>query len=356
MEIQLNPGVNLFVGENGQGKTNLLEAVFIFKFGRSFRTHRDAELIRFEEPFCRSESACGFDDGHSEDFAISIERNGHKKISAANEELATLSELVGRFPVVLFGPQDLRIVSGLPAERRRFVDIVGSMTDALYMRLLKDYRRILTQRNAALKRRVSHTELEAWNCELVDKGIDLILRRQAVTEKLEIYLAQHTQKLDVPFEFHLQYHSAILNESGLAAGNGASIGRDVMRTVFEARLVSLEAEEMRRGTTLAGPHRDDMIVRLAGRDVKKFGSQGQRRLLAILLKLSEMTFVEAENREQCVLLLDDVFSEFDSSITGRLQGLLQSGRQVLVTSPVSLDWASSGDVRVFSVKNGDVAL
>jgi DNA replication and repair protein RecF len=354
MEIQLNPGVNLFVGKNGQGKTNLLEAVFLFKFGRSFRTHRDAELIRFGEPFCRIEAACGFDDGHSEDFAISIERSGRKKISVTGEELATMSELVGRYPVVLFGPHDLRIVSGMPADRRRFVDIVGSMTDILYMRLLKDYRRILTQRNATLKRRVSRAELEAWNSELVDKGIDLILRRKAVTEKLEVFLARHTQKLNVPFEFHLQYHSTILRESETVAGNGASAGREKMKTVFEAKLVSLEAEELRRGTTMAGPHLDDMVVRLAGKDVKKFGSQGQRRLLAILLKLSEMTFVEEENRESCVLLLDDVFSEFDSSITGRLQGLLQSGRQVLVTSPVSLDWASSGDVCVFSVNKGAV--
>jgi DNA replication and repair protein RecF len=299
---------------------------------------------------------CGFDDGHLEDFAISIERSGQKKISVSEKELATLSELVGRYPVVLFGPHDLRIVSGLPAERRRFVDIVGSMTDALYMRLLKDYRRILTQRNAVLKRRVSHRELDVWTSELVDKGIDVILKRKEITGKLEIFLLEHIRKLDVPFEFHLEYHSAILNESAAVAGNGASTGRDEMRTVFETKLFSLEAEEKRRGTTLAGPHRDDMIVRLAGRDVKKFGSQGQRRLLAILLKLSEMTFVEAENRERCVLLLDDVFSEFDSSITGRLQGLLQSGRQVLVTSPVSLDWAAPGDVWGFAVKNGGVTM
>ena len=194
-EIRLNPGVNLFVGKNGQGKTNLLEAVFLFKFGRSFRTHRDAELIRFEEPFCRSEASCGFDDGHSEDIAISIERSGRKKISVTGTEMVKQTDLVGRYPVVLFGPHDLRIVSGLPADRRRFVDIVGSMTDTRYIRLLKDYRRILNQRNAALKGRVSRGELDAWNSELVDKGIDLILRRKTVTETLEFFLLQHFNQI-----------------------------------------------------------------------------------------------------------------------------------------------------------------
>ncbi len=355
-EIELAPGVNLFVGRNGQGKTNLLEAVCLFKFGRSFRTHHDSEMIRFEDPFCRIEAACVFADGHAEDFSISIERGGQKKVVVSGEELLKLSALVGRYPVVLFGPHDLRLVSGQPADRRRFVDIVGSMTDGLYIGLLKDYRRILNQRNAALKARASRSERDAWNSELVDKGITLILRREEITAELENHLRTHIADLDVPFDFCLEYKSTLLAESASLVGNGQSPGRDEIKTVFEAKLVSLEREEIRRGSTLAGPHRDDVTMKLSGTDIKKYGSQGQRRLLAILLKLSEMTFLESRNREKCILLLDDVFSEFDRAITRRLQALLESGRQVLVTSPVELDWASSGDVRVFAVENGNVGV
>lgn len=355
-EIELAPGVNLFVGENGQGKTNLLEAVYLFKFGRSFRTHRETELIGFDKSYFRIGAACAYDDGYTENFGISLERGGTKKITVSGEDVPKLSELIGRYPVVLFGPHDLRIVSGPPGDRRRFIDIVGSMTDRVYIRLLKDYRRILNQRNAALKARASADERDAWNSELVEKGIDLIARRQDLTKKLEKHLVSHVSDLEVPFEFSLEYDSAIAREGAALAGNGRVAGPEELKSVFEAKLVSLEREELRRGTTLAGPHRDDVTIGLSGKDVRKYGSQGQRRLLVILLKLSEMTFLEAENRESCALLLDDVFSEFDDPITRKLQAVLESGRQVLVTSPVSLDWADSRDVRLFAVKNGSIIL
>jgi DNA replication and repair protein RecF len=352
--IELAPGVNLFVGENGQGKTNLLEAVYLFKFGRSFRTQRDAEMIAFGEPFCRLETACVYGDGHAEGFAISIERGGRKKVSAGGEELTRLSGLIGRFPVVLFGPDDLKIVSGVPGDRRRFLDVVGSMTDPAFVRMLREYRRVLNQRNAALKARASREEREAWNDELVDRGIDVVLRRLALTRKLAARLQEHGSGLDIPFEFSIRYRSALLERCGAPDDRYEPPEKTVLSSVFRSMLDDLEWEEQRRGTTLAGPHRDDLLLGIAGRDIRKYGSQGQRRLLAVLLKLSEMTILEAGSEETCVLLLDDVFSEFDDSITDRLQGLLESGRQVLVTSPVSLDWAASGDVGVFTVEEGTV--
>jgi DNA replication and repair protein RecF len=354
-EVTLAPGVNLFVGENGQGKTNLLEAVYLFKYGRSFRTRRDTEMIRFEQPFCRVESSCCFEDGHTETFAAAVERSGDKKITITGETIEKLSSLVGRYPVVLFGPQDLRLISGQPADRRRFVDMVGSMTKPSFIRLLKEYRRVLNHRNAALKARVSRTERDAWSAELVDKGCSLILQRLAVTAVLENYLRRHTENLDTPFDYSLEYDSAIVRESAAVAANEDEAGTDELKEVFEAKLLSLEGEEIRRGTTLAGPHRDDIAVKLSGKDARKYASQGQRRLLAILLKLAELSHIETELKEPCVLLLDDVFSEFDREITGKLQGLLESGRQVFVTSPVPLDWAASRDVRTFGVYRGKVA-
>ena len=140
----------------------------------------------------------------------------------------------------------------------------------------------------------------------------------------------------------------------MAAGGDENAALAGMQSVFETKLITLEHEELRRGTTLAGPHRDDVSIELSGNDVRKFGSQGQRRLLAILLKLAELSYLESELRERCVLLLDDVFSEFDREITAKLQRLLEGDRQVFVTSPVPLDWARSHDVRVFDVQDGRV--
>lgn len=352
-EIPFSPGVNLFVGENGQGKTNILEAVCFFKFGRSFRTRRETEMIRFEEAFCRVSVACIFEDEHTEKFAASIERNNQKKITISGEEIGKLSDLVGRYPVVLFGPHDLRLISGQPSDRRRFIDMVGCMTDGAYIRLLRDYRRILNQRNAALRVRASRNELEAWNNELTERGCQLIKKRVGMTTIIERYLHEHANILEVPFEFSIEYDGAIVRESDRIAGNSGEVE---LREVFEAKLLSLRDEELRRGTTLVGPHRDDVLIKIEGKDVRKFGSQGQRRLLAILLRLSELTHLETELKEPCILLLDDVFSEFDPRITGKLQRLLDGGRQVFVTSPVELDWTASLEVRVFRVNQGGVTM
>lgn len=346
--LSFAPGVNLFTGDNGQGKTNLLEAVFIFKFGRSFRTRRDDELIRFSESFCRSETACTFDDGHRERFSIAIERGGAKKVELSGAAGARLSALVGRFPVVLFGPQDLKLVAGQPGERRRFIDMVGSMTDPSYLSLLRGYRRVLSQRNAALKSRASPRERDSWNTELVDTGCALIGKRREVTAALDAELARHAAGLDVPARFSLSYQSEVLRDQSAAPDLD-------LRSVFEARLLSLESEELRRGTTLTGPHRDDIAIRREGEDVRRFGSQGQQRLAALLLKMAELSHLESRLRERCVLLLDDVFAEFDPAVTSRLQGVLQGDRQVLVTSPVPLDWAGAGDVTAFALRGGTVS-
>lgn len=353
-EITFAPGVNLFVGDNGQGKTNLLEAVFLFKFGRSFRTHRDTEMILFGEPFCRVEAACVFEDGHTEDFSVSIERNGEKQFRVAGNTIGKVSNLIGRYPVVLFGPQDLRLTSGLPSDRRRFVDMVGSMADTSYIRILREYRRIVNQRNVALKARASRSERDAWNKKLAESGCALLAKRIEITKMLKQYMLVHAVRLDTPFAFSVEYNSAVVSESTILAGNSGEPGIDEMRTVFETKLMSIEGEEFRRGTTMVGPHLDDVTIRIDGNEARKFGSQGQRRLLAILMKLAELTHLESELNEPCLLLLDDVFSEFDREMTDRLQNLLEGDRQVLVTSPVPLDWAASRDVRTFTVSGGRV--
>lgn len=351
--LMLSPGVNVFTGENGQGKTNLLEAVFFFKFGRSFRTRQDTELIRFEENYCRAEASCVFGDGHRELFEAALERGGEKRIKVSGKQIGKLSDLVGRYPTVLFGPQDIRLVNGQPGDRRRFVDMVGSMTDPGYIDLLKDYRRVLNQRNAALKSRASRRERDAWSKELADKGCALISKRIALIGVLGQLTAHHAAKMKVPFDFSLSYDSAIVRDH-LSAGAGGVANHVTLQSVFETMLISLESEELRRGTTLAGPHRDDVSITIKGTEVKRYGSQGQQRLLAFLLKLAELSHLEAELDERCVLLLDDVFSEFDPRITAQLQTVLAEDRQVMVTSPAPLGWASGGDFGRFTVQDGEV--
>jgi DNA replication and repair protein RecF len=351
-EIEFAPGLNFLIGENGQGKTNLLEAVYFFRFGRSFRATADTEMIRFGEDFCRAEVEASFGDGHTERFSFSVERKGPKTIKVDGQVLARRSALAGRFPAVLFGPADLRIVSGEPDHRRRFFDMVGTMTDAAYLRCARDYRRALEQRNAALKARAGREEIAAWNERLIGSGVDLILRRRELVALMEVEMGAHAGDVESPFEFSMRYESTLLGDGESAA----EITREATLTrAFHERLAEVAREEARRGVTLVGPHRDDVVFSMAGQDLRRYGSQGQRRLFAVLLKMAELSFLETELREPCVLLLDDVFSEFDASIMARLQRTLDGARQVFITSPVAIHDLHAPGARFYAVSNGSIS-
>lgn len=348
--VEFGPVLNVLVGENGQGKTNLLEAIYYFRFGRSFRAQADAELIRFGEPFCRAQVSAVFADGREEVFAAGIERRGAqvgRSIKISGRTLPRRSDLAGRFPAVLFGPHDLRTVSGEPEHRRRFFDMVGTSTDPRYLRAAGDYRRTLDQRNAALKARASREEMAAWNERLAVPGAELTLRRHDLVATLEERMAREAGAIQSPFSFSMRYESSLLEA-------GRPVTPAELEEIFKARLLALAPEESRRGVTLAGPHRDDVELLLAGNDLRKYGSQGQRRLFAVLLKLAELAHLDAELRESCVLLLDDVFSEFDPAIMGRLQHVFGGTRQVFVTTPVELPARDSARTRTLCVDAGRV--
>jgi len=351
-EIEFAPGLNFLVGENGQGKTNLLEAVYFFRFGRSFRAAADTEMIHFDETFCRAEVDASFSDGHSETFAFSVEHKGPKTIKVDGQVLARRSALAGRFPAVLFGPADLRIVSGEPDHRRRFFDMVGTMTEPAYLRSARDYRRALEQRNAALKARAGRDEIAAWNERLVESGVDLIARRRELVALMEIEMTAHAGEVHSPFDFAMRYETTLHD----AAEHAAEITQEATLTrAFHDRLAEVAREEARRGVTLVGPHRDDVLFSMAGQDLRRYGSQGQRRLFAVLLKMAELSYLETELREPCVLLLDDVFSEFDASIMARLQRTLDGTRQVFVTSPVAIDDVHAPGARFYNVSKGSIS-
>jgi DNA replication and repair protein RecF len=345
--VAFSSRVNLIVGRNGQGKTNVLEALQFFQFGRSFRTPRDNELIRFDAPFCRIEVCAQSARTDRDTFAASIERRGAKRIKVNKQEAARYSEMVGRYPCVLFGPQDLALVSGYPAERRRFVDAIGSMTDQGYLRGLRDYRRVLKQRNAAFKARRTKEALGVWTEELIQKGCAVTRERLAVLEALRTALQPHVQTMHVPFGVELRYESELVDNRPDEVS---------FEEQFAAGLAAVELEEIRRGVTLVGPHRDDVKLLADGWDLRRFGSQGQRRLVAVLLRLAELSYLEQRLREPSVLLLDDLFSELDEKTAGELKQLLAGERQVFVTSPVPLVWEQAGPAQTFEISDGRISV
>jgi DNA replication and repair protein RecF len=345
--ISFSPGVNLFIGDNGQGKTNILEAVYLFKFGRSFRARRDSEMIRFGESFCRVEVTSKSERGEEDEYVLVMERGGGKQVKLSGKPVARYSELVGSYPCVLFGPQDIELINGSPVERRRFIDMAGSMTDRVHLDVLRDYRRILQQRNAALKRGKGAKEWKIWDEELIKKGCALSEKRGGVVDEIEKHVKRYDRTLKEPFKFRLRYRIDHLDTS--AAVQNAE-------EAFSMKLAAVENEEMRRGVTMVGPHRDDVVMLLENKELKRYGSQGQKRLLSVILKLAEMSYLEKQLNERCILLLDDVFSEFDPSITFELKKILGDDRQVFVTSPVPLDWKETRSSEIFYVINGRVSL
>lgn len=343
--ITFSSGVNLFVGHNGHGKTNVLEALSFFQFGRSFRASRDVELIRFGEEYCRIEVRAIAATGDIDDFAASIERNGTKRIKVGGKDVGKYSEMVGRYPCVLFGPHDLALVSGFPAERRRLLDMVGSVVDPGYLDDLRSYRRVLTQRNAALKAGRRSEAQGVWTEELIHRGSVLAARRAALVEALREALAPHAVTMEATFDIDITYHSELF--SGLPP-------KVTIEEQFAAKLAAREADEARRGVTLVGPHRDDVQILGDGKDLRRYGSQGQRRLVAVLLRLAELSTVERSLKEPCVLLLDDLFSELDGEVSDRLRHLVSTDRQVFVTTPVPIEWEGSSGQQRFTVRGGVV--
>lgn len=341
--MTFSSGVNLIIGENGHGKTNLLEAIYLFKFGRSFRAQRDTDLISFGEPFCRVEVEAHYATGDKETFAASIERNGRKRIRLNNDDIPRLSDLVGRYPCVLFGPHDLALASGAPAERRRFLDMTGSMVDRSYLDTLRGYRRVLAQRNAALRAGDTSAARGVWAEELIKHGCALVGHRARLVAALEGQMRPHIEAMSMAKPLTLAY------ESELDDGRPEEVGREEH---FAARLAAVESEELRRRTTLAGPHRDDLRLVLSARDLRRYGSQGERRLVAVLLRLTELSLIEGRLGEPAMLLLDDLFSELDPEVSSRLKTALgDADRQVFVTSPIPLEWGGAPD-RVIRVRAG----
>ncbi len=273
--------VTVVVGENGSGKSNLMEAIYLAAIGRSFRAERDIEMIRYGEQF----SILNFQFSNNDqitNFQITI---ADRKKFEVNGVARRMIDAVGKFRAILFSPQDLELVTGGPSGRRRYLDFVISQKDREYRRCLISYEKGLRQRNKLLdmlrEGLADRNQLFFWDRLLIKNG-------EYITQAREAYLAYLADG-----EYQAEYDQSIISE---------------------VRLKQYEQEEVAAATTLVGPHRDDFVVNLAGRDVSKFGSRGEQRMAVLWLKKGEMEFLSldfARDAQKPLLLLDDIFSELD---------------------------------------------
>ena len=334
-------GVNVLLGNNGQGKTNVLEALYLTCTGRSHRTRQDKELIRWGAEFATvSVQAMRRDGSHEVEFVLPV--MGRRKIRIAGQEISRSGELMGHVTGVLFSPEDLRTVKDGPAERRRFVDMALSQLRPAYYYALQRYARALKQRNEVLKAALALPSLmatiDSWDEQLAAAGAELMRHRRAYIERLSAVAAEtHLHIADGREKLEIRYLPSI--------SRGDSV-EDALEALFAAR-----ENDVRRSTTSVGAHRDDVQILVEGRDVRIYGSQGQQRTAALSMRLSELTVMHDELGEWPMLMLDDVMSELDPGRRRQLVSRLE-GIQTFITCTDEDDLAGAEIGRAWRVENG----
>ena len=317
LDLIPGPGVNVFIGANGQGKTNLLEAVAMLALSTSPRSRRELELIGPVAPMSRIEADVE-SAGIKAELAITLTLEGDRarRVIEVDGVRRRAFDLPGRFRVTLFWPDDLGLVKAGPELRRRFLNQMLVQVEPGYARALAGLKRVLEQRNSLLKQIASGEQrgdvLEPWNLELIRLGGDVVAARSAAVLELEPDAAA--------------YHSEI------AGGERLQISyQGPPENLAEAVHNSL-ADDLRRGSTSIGPHHDDLRVLLGGQEARAYGSQGQQRTAVVSLKLAEAALVARRTGERPVLLLDDVLSELDGERRAALLRQVASAGQVIITS------------------------
>ena len=330
--LSLSEGVNVIHGDNAQGKSNMLEGLYFFARGRSFRGAKEKELIRFGEKNCSLELTFSCD-SHKMPTTLGAEipAQGKKSLYRNGARLSGLKEMMGNFRAVLFCPAHLSLVDGGPAMRRSFLDIALGQLYPAYIDSLSDYNKTLTQRGVLLKeaqsKRVDPYLWDVYAERLAREGARLAARRWAYVSELSEAVSEifhdMTDGREVP---SLTYKCDFLSE-GMRVEEMVSEGE---KRLYQLLTEGLE-KDIRHGMTMCGIHRDDIAIKLNHKDAKLFASQGQKRSLALSMKLSEGELSKKLTGEYPVFLLDDVLSELDAGRRAFIMSRL-SGRQIIVTS------------------------
>lgn len=322
LNISFQPGVNVLYGLNGQGKTNLLEAIYLCTAARSHRTSKDTDLIRHDSEGYKVKLT--FAPPQDSDYRESLEiryRSGRKGrgLGKKNErlilhdgmELPRIVDLMGIFHAVMFAPEDLQLIKEGPRERRRFLDILISQLRPVYFVELQRLQTTLQQRNALLRHIQSHPyqsfskeQLEIWNAHLAETSAKIINVRYEFCKQISNVANEfHTLISDQKEDLTVRYRTR--------AGLEPEMDVSAIETILLDDLNETMNEDIMRGYTTIGPQRDDMVFRLDTKDLRNFGSQGQQRTAVLSLKLSELRIIEEITGEKPILLLDDVMSELD---------------------------------------------
>ncbi|MEU4391021.1 DNA replication/repair protein RecF [Kribbella sp. NPDC023855] len=359
VEVQLAAGVTAFVGPNGQGKTNLVEAIHYTATLSSHRVANDAPLVRAGAPRAIVRTEIRSD--HERDLIVELEINpGRANRARVNRSpVPRPREVLGLLRTVLFAPEDLALVKGDPSERRRFLDELLTLRTPRLAGVRQDYDRVLKQRNSLLKsasiaRRQNRSggeaqlrTLEVWDDHLVRVGSELLAARLELLESLRpLVSGSYDAVARGKGDARLEYKSSVGLEPGVAS-------REQLAEVLKAAVIERRPDELDRGVSLVGPHRDDVVLGLGDLPAKGYASHGESWSFALALRLASYELLRTDGGEP-VLILDDVFAELDTSRRDRLAELVAPAEQVLVTAAVGADVPAELSGVRFDVGEGTV--
>lgn len=347
--------VNVLLGENGQGKTNALEALSFLCLTKSFYASADATVMQQQQTFFEIKSMMVSDEG--KEFHVRVtydDRKKEKKFTINGAEVEKFSTVIGMFPVVILSPENNAITFGSPADRRKFVDLVISQSSKAYVEDSMEYRRIVRQRNAILadgKGREIAAEIAPWNEMLIKYGSRIIHRRNKFLIEFAPYIAQtYLEIVDERETPKIEYAPTIrIDETS---------SLEQIADAMEKKLVKKKNDESRFQTTLVGPHRDEIIFSLNGMSLKHFASQGQHKTFLVALKVAEFFYLKERCNETPVFLLDDVFSELDEHRSKKLLSVAETLGQIFITTTSEkmfggAEW--NRERRKFFIRNGTIA-
>lgn len=341
MNIEFSDRTNIIYGDNAQGKTNILEALYVAATTKSHRGSKDREIIRFNNEESHIKMMVRRN-GIDYRIDMHIKNNKPKGIAINGVPLRKAVDLFGIVNMVFFSPEDLNIIKEGPAQRRRFADMELSQLDKIYVHNLMQYNKVIAQRNKLLKDLFYNDEnkdtLDIWDMQLVKYGSEVIKRRNEFIHELNDIVSRIHSKLSGNREkLLIEYIPSVLPDN------------------FEKSIISSRNKDMHSGVTSYGPHKDDIIFYINGNDVRKYGSQGQQRTAALSLKLAEIEFVKQTIHDTPVLLLDDVLSELDEkrqnflmeSIGGIQTIVTCTGIEEFINSRINID-------KIFKIINGQI--
>jgi len=352
IELDFSSKINVLIGENAQGKTNLMESLYVLSMAKSHRTSNDKELIRWEADYGKIKGDVQKRYGRLP-LELTLSKKG-KKAKVNHIEQTKLSNYIGQLNVVMFAPEDLNLVKGSPQVRRRFLDMEIGQISPVYLHDLLQFQKVLKQRNHILKQHQGKSKLDdvmfdVYTEQYVEAAVKVVQKRfqfmdylQKWAEPIHLGISRGLEKLTVA------YDSTI--------GIEADWSENSMKTHIENKLKDSQKRELDRGVTLYGPHRDDLKFFVNDYDVQVYGSQGQQRTTALSLKLAEIELIKQEVGEAPVLLLDDVLSELDDYRQSHLLNTIHGDVQTFVTT-TSVDGIAHETIQqaeMFHVKQGTI--